>query len=64
MVTKRAHSSGKSGPAFDQQRADAEADLDALRRQEWGRWKAACERKYPPSTPEGFAWAINRKKEK
>lgn len=43
---KRAHASGKAGPAFDQQHQDVLDDLEDLRRKEWGQWKAAAERKY------------------
>ena len=44
---KRAHSSGKSGPAFDPVEKDVDDDLAALRRQEYGHWRALSERKYP-----------------
>lgn len=31
----------------DKHRRDVEADLAQLKRQEWGAWRAASERKYP-----------------
>lgn len=58
---RTAGAAGGSPVTFDKARRDALDDLDALRRKEFGEWRTVSNRKYPPSTPEGFAWAIKPK---